>query len=463
MAQPAIQSSNPSNNAVDVFLNIPLYVTFASPGLDSSTVTINTCALLNVGTQDTLPVSLSYNSTTFVLTLTPVGVLAENTVYKIRFPGTDIAISSDYVIKESGSGDALTTTLDITFTTGTRIYLDDTIITKEATNLSLEGDITLPTHVKALGPFAIDSTIPKNHKSDVPVNIDGNNRIRIKFTKSLSGSLSDDSWVDVDLFPILDYSGFYATGTVLWDTTGANNIVASIPTMTGLSFSGQYMYLNFDTSLPKNAGVAVTIGESVTATDGTEFGPNEYQLTFTTERYPSLGGVHWLKTELKSMAKELTDDYLAAVLLKNSIRLYHRLGAGLGPPPIPLISHKWVILTSVIDILDDLDLAKAIVAGARRNLGDMNVSFDVAIGQMTLKQKRAEKELESTNMGMFLSRYYQRYERAIYVENRPNPREWFNISGRIYSTRFLYYQPNSPMSNVTLNRLSKNINPWYFI
>lgn len=458
MSQPSISSSNPSNNAVDVFLNIPLYVTWASPGLDEDSVNINSCMLVNVGTQDTVAVDIEYDTTTRVLTLTPVGTLAENTLYAIRFPGTDVAISSSYVIKQASTLEALTDTLDVNFTTGTRVFIDDSIISKEAADLSLEGDINLPTHVKALGPFAVETTVPKTHKHDVAVNIDGSNRVQIKFNKAISGSLLEQDWLDVDIYPILDYTGFYASGDSLWNTIPGS---LTAPSVTGLSVSGQYIYAHFNSNLPQNAGVTVTVNDAVTATDGSEFGPNEYSLSFTTQRYPNYGGVHWLKTELKALTKELTDEYLSAVLLKNSIRLYYRI-ANL-TAPIDILKHKWVILSSVIDILDDLDLAKAIVAGSRRSLGDFTVSFDVAIGQMTLKQKRAEEELDNTDKGLFLSKSIQRFDRWIYVENRPVSREWFSVSGRIYDARFLYYQPNNPQSNIDLNRGAKNPNPWYLI
>lgn len=457
MAQPSIQTSNPAAGAVDVFLNVPLYVTFASPGLNEDSVNLNSCVLVNVGTQDTVPLKLSYNSSTRVLTATPVGTLAESTVYALRFPGTDIAISSSYVIKESGTLEALTETVEVSFTTGIRAYIDDSIITKEATNLSLEGDINLPTHVKALGPFAIEKTLPKNNSYDVAGSLDGNNKLYLKFNKTLSGSLLTDEWLSVDLYPILDFTGFYASG----DNLAVNLSGYVAPTMTGLSYSGQYLYAHFSGPLPQNAGVAVTVGELVTATDGSEFGPNEYKLTFTTTRYPNLGGVHWLKTELQALSKELTNDYLSAVILKNSIRFYYRTISL--PSPSIWLSNKWVIYTSLIDVLDDLDLNKTIVAGSRRSLGDFSVGFDVAIGQATLKQKRAQDELEDIDKALFLTKSIQRIDRWIFVENRPNPREWFNISGRIFDNRFVYYQRNAPQANIDLNRTSRNINPWYFI
>ena len=456
MGQPSIQTSSPTAGSADVFLNIPLYITFASPGLVESSINLNSCVLLNIGTQDTVPTSLDYNTTTRVLKVTPLGVLAEDTVYAVRFPGTDIAIGSDYVIKEYGTSEALTDTLEVSFITGTRVYIDDSIITKEATNLSLEGDINLPTHVKALGPFAIEKTYPKNNSYDINGALT-NDKLYLKFNKALSGSLLTDEWLTVDLYPILDYTGFYASGnTLVADITGY-----TIPSMTGLSVSGQYLYANFDGPLPQNAGVSVTVGEEVTATDSTEFGPNEYKLTFTTERFPNLGGVHWLKTELAALSKELTNDYLAAVLLKNSIRFYYRTIAI--PNPSIWLSNKWVIYRSLIDVLDDLDLNKAIVAGSRRSLGDFSVAFDVAIGQATLKQKRAEDELEDIDKALFLAKTVQRIDRWIHVENRPLPREWFNISGRIFETRYVYYQRNAPQANIDLNRTSRNTNPWYFI
>lgn len=452
MAQPTVLSSNPAANAVDVWVNVPLYVTFASPGLDADSVTVNSCILFNAATEESVSVNLSYDSSTRVLTMTPLSTLSESTVYKIRFPGTDVAIGSSYVIQEDTSLDALETTVDIAFTTGTRVYIDDSIVIKDASDLSLEGDISLPTNVKALGPFSIESMVPKNHSYDNQVTLDGNNRIKIKFSKPLSGDLIEDDWVTVDVYSILDNLNYLASGNVIGSTT--------IPTMTGLSYSGQWLYLNFSANMPLNAGVLVTVSEDITATDGSELGPNEFLYSITTDRYPKVAGVHVIRSELMAASKELNDDYIAAVLLKNTFRVMNRWDA-FDPDEPQWMAHKYVVLRSILDILDDKDLEKALVAGTSRTLGDFSVSIANVIGALTLKAKRAEDELEDIDDAIDgPKKIGARINQAIAINYRPD-RLWHGVNGKLVDARFKYYQPDQPASNTEIQRTAANPNPWF--
>lgn len=452
MAQPTVTSSNPAASAGDVFVNVPLYITFTSPGLDADSVTVNSCTLYNAATQDSVSVNLSYNTSTRVLTMTPLSTLAEDTVYKIRFPGTDVAISSSYVIQESGTLTPLASTIDIVFTTGTRVYIDDSIIDKEASDLTLEGEISLPTNVKALGPFSIETIVPKNHSADNQVTLDGSNRIQIKFNKALSGSIMTDDWVNVDVYSVLDNNNYLASGNIVGDTY--------IPSMTGLSYSGQWMYLNFDANMPLNAGISLTVSEDVTATDGSELGPNEFQYSITTDRYPKVAGVHAMRTELLAASKELNDDYIAAVLVKNTFRVMNRWTAfDLDNPQ--WLAYKYVTLRSILDILDDKDLEKALVAGTSRTLGDMTVSIANVIGALTLKAKRAEDELKPIDDAIVgIKKLGARIDQAIAISYRPD-RLWHGINGKLVDSRFKYWQPDQPAANTSIVRSASNPNPWF--
>jgi hypothetical protein len=453
MAQPTVVSSNPASSASDVFLNVPLYVTFAAPGLDEDSININSCMLVNVATEASVSVSLSYNSSTRVLTITPLGTLAEETVYKIRFPGTDIAISSSYVIAEEGTSTYLASTIDITFTTGTRIYYDDTIVAKDAGDLTLEGDLQLPSNVKALGPFSVVTAVPKNHSADVGLTLDGSNRIQVKFNKPISGAIMEQDWLSVDAYPMLDSTLYLASGQVFG--TGV------IPTMTGLSYSGQYIYANFDGPMPNNAAVSVRVSEHVTATDGTEMGFNDFSYTITTDRFPKVAGPHVMKTELAAAADELNDEYIASLLLKNTIRVIVRWSAFDMVYP-QWIAYKYIVNRTILDILDDKDLEKALVAGTRKQLGDFSVSVDNVIGALTLKAKRAEEEAELADDGMMgIKKLGARIEETIAVNYRPD-RQWHGVSNRIVDARFKRYQPNIPAANAGIARQANNPN-WWFI
>ena len=452
MGQPVISTSSPASNAVDVFLNVPLTLTFAAPGLVSTSVTENSVVLLNVGTQTSVPVSLSYNSATYTITITPLSVLAESTVYKIRLPGTDVAISSSYVILESGTEEALTSTIDITFTTGTRLFIDDSVVAKDALDLSLEGDLSLPSNVKALGPFAVETTFPKNHSADVNLSLDGNNRFYVKFNKELSGSIQSDDWATCTTFPIMDMNKYLAASGVFGD--------GALPNLTGMFCSGQYLYLGFDNEFPNNAGVQLELGTGITATDGSMLGNNNFVLSFTTDRFPKVAGVHVMRNELKAAGKVMNDDYIAAMLLKNTVRVINRWAPFSQTSP-QYVAYKYILNQTIMDVLEDVDLDKAIIAGTSKRLGDMAVSYDQAIGEATLKYQRAKEEAELADDAMMgIKKLGSQISYAIIHEN-PVDRAWKGVNGRLINYRFKFYQEAVPMSNIDLNRTAGNPNFWY--
>ena len=450
MVVPSVSSSVPADGASDVFLNKPITATFAA-ALDTDSISATSVTLLNVATDDVVATSLSYDTSSDVLTITPLSTLEESTVYKLRFPGTDIAISASHVLLDSGSSTRLATTISITFTTGTRMYLDDTAVDKDATDLSLEGDLSLPIHVKALGDFVIESTQPKNHKSDVGVSLYENNSFYVQFNKALSGSLLTDDWLDIDVYPILDVDAYLAEGDVL--NTG------TVSSVTGLWVSGAYLWAGFGAAVPQNCGVSATVSEDVTATDGSEFGPSDYELTFTTDRYPSVAGAHVIRREIKAAADEVNDDYIASLLFKNTIRLMERGSYATGAMDAPswLIS-KYVINATVVDILDDQELEKALRAGTRRQLGDMGVSVDAIVGRLSLKHARAQKALDEADRAIQGSAYLAKKVTEQIVSTRYDrpSRQWYGVNGKLIESRFKYWQRDHPASNSALNRQAKN-------
>jgi len=448
MAEPNISTSTPADGAVDVYLNRNIELNFSASVIASS-VTQNSVILLNAATDGIVATSLSYNASTFRITVTPLSVLAENTVYKIRIPGTDIAISSSLVLKDSATSDTVLTTITVTFTTGQKVYIDDTSIDKDATDLSLEGDLTLPVHVKALGNLAIESTYPKNFSCDQPTALDGNNRLYIKFNKALSGELGSFEWINVDTYPVLDDTQYLATESSFGS--------GAIPSMTGLIVSGNYLFASFGGELPKNAGVDITIGTGVTAQDGSEYGPSEYTFSFTTDRYPKIGGIHSIKTEIKAATDELNDNYICSLLFKNTVELIERYPSlDYGSPNFSC--HKYVTNKTIVDILDDKELEKALVAGSRRQLGDLNVSVDAIIGKFAVKHRRAEKRIEEADRTLQGNKYLARKVTNV-VENqyytRPD-RQWYGVNGRLESAKWKTYQGNYPASNIGITRAAKN-------
>lgn len=449
MAEPALSTSSPADGAADVFLNKAITATF-SAALTSTTVTENSVILVNSATEEILDATVEYVAATFLVRVTPLTVLAENTVYKLKFPGTDAAISADYVIKDSASSDPLVTSIIVSFTTGTKTFIDDSAIAKDATDFSLEGDLNLPVHVKALGPLAVETSFPKNGKADVAVALNDTptNQLWIKFSKPLSGALLADDWLEIDAYPMLDDTAYLGSGEAVGSGV--------IPAMTGLQASGNYLYAGFESEMPNNVAIDVYVGTGVTASDGSEFGYSDYKLSFTTLRYPKVSGPHAIKREIRSAAEELTDEYICATLLSNTMRLIQRHGTVNNSPT--WTQMRWVLFRTIVDLLDDVELEKAVVQGTRRQLGDLNVSVDQAQqegARLALKHARALKELESLDRAMAgkkkLAMAYTDTKGISDVVDRL----WHGVAGKLVNSRFSNYQPNLPASNISVNRASK--------
>jgi hypothetical protein len=439
MAQLTISSSDPSDGSSDIFVNNPIEVTFGAAVLLSS-VSSTSVVLVNQATDGVVPATVELSSA-LVIRITPYGNLAEDTVYRVRFPGTDTALSADYVIKDVAASTALATTLTVTFTTGSRVYLDQGSVDKDARDLSLEGDLSLPVHVKALGLFAISGTVPKNHKADVS----SDTGLRINFNQPLLTGSFDQSWLEVDIFSVLD------DNTYLGSTT-ADAFGGSIP---DYSISHDYasLFVDFSGALPKNVGVQVSVDQNVVAQNGSEFGPNDYLLSFTTSRYPDISGVHVLRREIKAAADTLQDDYLASVLLAKSVEAQVKFGSD-AEPHMSLV--KWVVNSAIVDLLDDVELERAIQAGVRRQLGDMNVSVDPIIGKLAIKHARAEKKVLDAEKGLagkgIIARTYSHENRR---GVRRSTRSWFGVSNQLTDSRFITHQGDHPGANTSKNRQAK--------
>jgi len=444
MAIPVLSSSTPAEGATDVYINIPLDITFTDDILESS-VSSTSVLLEDVGANDLVPISVELIESNKIR-ISPIGSLPEDTLWKISFPGTDIAISASYVIQGlAGTSEALEDTITITFRTGSRTYIDDTSIDKDAADLSLEGDLNLPIHVKALGDLALDYVVPKNNSYDVAVDT----TIVFTFNQVLSTGDFTQNWLNVDIYPMLDSTAYLASG----DTLGSG----SIPDY-GVTHSDKTLTVTFSGYLPQNAGIEITLDDSITDVDGSEYGPNNYKYSITTDRYPSVSGIHVIHRELKAISDELTNDYIAATLLSSTIRY---LNSFRNPDIDSHLALRWITARSVVDILDDKELEKAVVAGTRRQLGDMSVSVDPIIGLLALKHKRALDELDNISKTICKVTAVN-YSLEAQVGISRTPRLWFGVNQKLIEARFVYWQPDIPASNIALNRGAKVPPSYYF-
>lgn len=439
MAQPAISSSTPTQAATDVFVNISLEVVFDVALLESS-VTTTSVSLTDLSTNTQVGFTVQTTSATTVV-VTPTGILAEDTVYKLSFPGTDTALSSSYVIKDSG-GEALATTRSITFRTGARSFVDDTSVDKEAGDLTLEGDLTLPANVKALGDFVISTMSPKNHEADVATTLHGGNDIRITFDNILStGSFTSDM-VDVDVFPLLDNETWLAESGA-WG--------GSIPGHT-VAVSGNTLTVTFNREVPNNLGIQIGIESNLVDADGTEYGPNDFLYSISTDRWPSIAGVNTIKREIKAAKSELTDEYIASTLLSNTVKFNAKFNISTAAE---ISKWNWVVNNTIVDILDDQELEKALVAGTRRQLGDFNVAVDPIIGKLSLKHARAKKAVEDAERALIGAGLIAKRYSHVGTDIQRTDRNWYGVNGRILEARFITHQPDLPAANSIFNRNAK--------
>ncbi len=441
MAQLSITSSDPSDGDTDVFVNNPLDVTFGN-AVNLSSVTNTSVVLTDQSTDSIIDTTVELISTT-VVRLTPIGSLAEDTVYRISFPGTDTALSASFVLEDAVDFEALATTLTVQFRTGSRSFIDDSAVDKDAGDLSLEGDLNLPTHVKALGEFVVKSMVPRNHSADVPVDLDGSNKITITFDNVLSSGDFSASWLDVDVFPMMD-------DTTWLGTTTGDSFGGSIPGF-DIGVVGDALEVTFSGNVPKNVGIQIELDQFITDEDGNEYGPNEFQYSITTDRYPSIAGVHVIQREIKAAASELTDDYIAAVLLAKSVEFESRFAIS-----NTISDFNWVVNSTIVEILDDVELERAIVQGTRRQLGDMNVAIDPVINKLSLKHARAQKKVELSARTLLKADLLAKHYHNEHIgDTQRTTRRWFGVSGRLVASRFITFQNSSPASNTALNRSAK--------
>ena len=80
MSAPVISARIPAVNATNVYLNQLIYITFDQP-MTSSTLNDNTLLLYRTSDCTLLDKTISYDSTTYKVTVTPDVVFDKNTVY----------------------------------------------------------------------------------------------------------------------------------------------------------------------------------------------------------------------------------------------------------------------------------------------------------------------------------------------------------------------------------------------
>jgi len=444
-------SSTPAQGSTDNFINKSIELTF-SKAIATSSLVGSIFSLIEIDSGVIIPCTIGagyVNSAKVVLS--PSTYLKENTDYRIIVVGTDQALGYSLVAQDA---DTLTDTLTFDFSTGDSVYKIDSTVEKEAANLALEGDLFLPTNIKALGEdFTVDKVRPKNNKHGVSPSLAGDNTIQFTFTETLLTGVDVTEWIDVNLFPLLNTASYLASGAQL----GTFDIPAY-----STYVSGQNLVVAFSGELPKNLGVQISLTKDITSSNGNVYG-GQMNYSINTALYPEIYGIETIKREIREVYDTYTEDFIGALLFKNTIWSWEKVGRAFDLDNIPFPGKQYIIYSTILDLMEDAEYTKYLVAGTRRQLGDLGVSIDNIIGRVAMKVAKYQ-QLKETAYQSLLGNWQFRigtstagYDDVAATINRL----WYDINGRYTESRFSYYQGSEPAANIDLNRRARINNPYW--
>lgn len=445
-----LTTSTPIHGSTDYFINKSVELTFNKAIATASlTNTIFSIVDTDSGTRVPLTVSASPNDSTKVILL-PSTNLKNNTQYRVIILGSDMGLGLNLTAQDS---DALVTTITVEFGTGSSIYKIDTTVEKEASSITLEGDMFLPTNVKALGyDFTLDKVRPKNNKHGVDTTLTGDNTVRFTFTKSLLTGVTDyEDWVNISVFPLLDTTDYLASGQSLGQ--------GSIPSYT-VSVTGSDLLVTFSHELPNNVGVQIDLLTDIESMDGEEYaGSMKYSIN--TALYPQIYGVETIKREVKELTTVYNDDYIGALLFKNTIWAWERVGRNFTLDNIPFAAKQYITYSTILDLMEDAEYTKYLLAGTKRQLGDLGVTIENLLGKVAMKVAKYQKAKEIAFESMIKGWQFRIGTSTLGYDTIASTinRLWYNVNYRYTDTRFSYSQDDYPSSNVSVNRHARNNNP----
>lgn len=443
-------SSTPTEGQADWFLNKSVELIF-NKAIATTSLTNSIFSLVDIDTNVPVPITVSagYANSSKVI-LVPSTSLKENTQYRVLVVGSAAGLTYSLTAQDE---EVLSDSIYFEFSTGETVYKIDSTVNKETSNLSLEGDLFLPTNVKALGyDFTVSKVRPKNNTHAVDVSLTGDSTIRFTFSKALyTGSADYSDWLQVDTFPLLNDVNYLAQSGTLGEV--------SIPGHT-VSINDTDLIVTFSGNLPNNLGLQVTLFDGITSSDGDSYG-GSMQYSINTALYPEISGIQTIKREVRDIADTFTEDYIGALLFKNSIWLWEKLGQSFSLDALPFAAKQYVIYSTILDLMEDREYYKYVVAGTRRQLGDLGVSVDNLIGRIAMKVAKYQKEKENCFQSLLGAWQFKVGRNSTSFDNIAETvnRLWHDINGRYTESRYVYYQDASPAANVAINRQSKTTNP----
>ncbi len=319
MAAPTISTRTPSVSATNVYLNQLIYITF-DQSMTSSTLNDNTIVLYRTSDYEIMDKTISYNSTTFRVTLTPDVIFDNNTTYNAVVVG----VNQSTTCVKNASSESLATSATWYFTTGTSIYEapEDTV-----TETQPDTDVAEPPVAKVLEPktvtdFAIVSTYPENYDANLGT-IQGDSAtvywgmgspsgISVTFNRLLaSGSAVAQSWLTISAEAVdgdPDVTTAEPMGNV-YNSSGTT--LRWMPSSSALAYTWRV-----------NNEITVTVSEDVRDYEGNTLG-NDYEFMFTTAYFPLYCTLKKIRAVIGPFLRDVNDDVICRNIYLNSVEAYN--------------------------------------------------------------------------------------------------------------------------------------------
>lgn len=462
MAAPTITSVTPSDGETNVFMNKKFIVVF-SEAIDPDSVNGNTVRLVQSATEARVWTELELSQDGLTLTITPQRTLGQDETYRLRVLGDDTGLS--FYILSLSTSDPMAATTTVEFTTGDDIEAWSS--EKTDTTIQREGELSLPADIQVVSGqrLTILETTPTNHSSGLPLSL---SQVTAKFNAALDTGEFDSSWMSVTIRALMSYDEYLAKdrgdGTVVFSINDpeyptGTDVDFTLPSGT-VTMSGQYLIWTRDPEddFLYNCEVEVIFSADVVDIYGNSL-LEQHRFVFTLLAYPFYSGVDAVERELPNLPEMVDRDLIHALVWRNSIKAWQI--SGRAEPAAKAYRHyrTYAHAATCLDILDQAELPKTILAGQKKSLGDFFVGFEAgAVGKEGLKYKRLKAELEDAQEAL---RYVQGVHAVVKGSSstdRPNwkHRTWAQTSQYNTSSR-----PGTPVTesgllgNTSVSRTSE--------
>ncbi len=319
MAAPTISTRSPSASATNVYLNQLVYITFDQAML-SSTLTDNTIILYRTSDYEVMDKTISYDSSTYKVTLTPDIIFDKSTTYNVVVVGAN---QSTTCVKNSSS-ESMGTTSTWYFTTGTSIYEapEDTIAETQPDVKVAETPVVKVLEPKTVTDFSIVSTYPENYAANLgTINSDNEtvylgmgspSGISVTFNRLLaSGTAVSQDWLTISVEAV-DGDASTTTAEPLGVVYNSNGTVLRwMPATTTQAYAWRI-----------NNEITVTVSEDVKDYEGNTLG-DDNQFLFTTAYLPLYCTLKKIRTVIGPFIRDVNDDVICRNIYLNSLEAYN--------------------------------------------------------------------------------------------------------------------------------------------